>query len=99
MSMAGRLQWQLSGSVEALGYSQGLTGMQLPTYHKHKGSAWLRMAAREAQVLKAGSPLNYLIHNRLHCIHLSRTRALLSSIIEALDKLVQVGEESCPLEC
>lgn len=42
----------LSGSVEGLGYSQGPTSMQLPTYHKHKSSAWLCMAAKEAYVFK-----------------------------------------------
>lgn len=42
----------LSGSVEGLGYSQGPTSLQLPTYHKHKGSAWRCTAAKEAYVFK-----------------------------------------------
>lgn len=65
-------QAALEGRKEGLGYRQGLTGTQLPTYHKHKDSAWSRTASQGGLRSKAGLLFNYLIHNRRHCIRLSR---------------------------
>lgn len=80
---------------EGLGYRQGLAGTQLPTYHKHKGSAWPRTASQGGPRSKAGLLFNYLIHNRWHCIRLSRRGGLLSrALIEAFNTPVRVGRET-----
>lgn len=96
--MAGRPGRRLSGCAgrkEGLGYRQGLAGTQLPTYHKHKGSAWPRTASQGGLRSKARLPLNYLIHNRWHCIRLSRRGGLLSrALIEAFNTPVRVGRET-----
>lgn len=81
--------------TEGLGYRQGLAGTQLPTYHKHKGSAWPRTASQGGPRSKAGLLFNYLIHNRWHCIRLSRRGGLLSrALIEAFNTPVRVGRET-----
>lgn len=97
-SMAGRPGRQLSACVGrngGLGYGRGLAGTQLPTYHKHKGSAWTRTASQGGLRSKAGLLFNYLIHNRWHCIRLSRRGGLLSrALIEAFNTPVRLGRET-----
>lgn len=91
----GRQRSGCIGRKEGLGYRQGLAGTQLPTYHKHKGSAWPRTASQGGPRSKAGLLFNYLIHNRWHCIRLSRRGGLLSrALIEAFNTPVRVGRET-----
>lgn len=97
-SMAGRPGSQLSACVGRKGgpgYRRGLAGTQLPTYHKHKGSAWPRTASQGGLRSKAGLLFNYLIHNRWHCIRLSRRGGLLSrTLIKAFNTPVRLGRQT-----